>query len=128
MRTFTQTALVACFQAIVHASTYETITIDPPPSQCCESEWTSDAICNPIQTAIDAISTPSPAYKTLSLNPGTYCNKNWYKNKDTATSFKNSKLVGIDGYSELKIVAADENNKPVLYTDGWSGIQVKNSQ
>ena len=122
MRTFTQTALVACFQAIAHASTYTTVTIDPPPSQCCSSEWTDDATCAVIQNAVDAIVTPSAAWTILSLNPGTYCNKNWYKNKSTATSFKNSKLVGIDGYSYLKIVAADSNNKPLIRTDGWAGI------
>ena len=102
MRTFTQTALVACFQAIAHASTYTTVTINPPPSKCCESEWTDDATCAVIQNAVDALdSTKAAAWTILSLNPGTYCNKNWYKNIGTATSFKNSKLVGIDGYGYL---------------------------
>ena len=103
MRTFTQTALAAVFASVAHGSTYTTVTLDPPPAACCTTEWTDDATCAVLQNAVDAISTPSAAWTILSLNPGTYCNKNLYKNVNTPSSFRNSKLVGLNGYSYVKI-------------------------
>lgn len=61
------------------------------------------------------------------IAPGTYCNKNLYKNVENATSFSNPALIQIFNKEDLYLVAKDPSNKPVLKTDGWYGIHVNNS-
>ena len=122
MRSFVECALAGMFLGLSAGQTWTTVNVAAPPEACCTTGWASDAECNTLQTAIDAISDPSNAYTILSLASGTYCNKNLYKNGSTPTSFRNSKFVGVDGYTGIQIVAADDQNKPLIKTDGWSGI------
>lgn len=98
------------------------MNVSAPPTACCTSAWSSDAECNPLQEAVDAIADPTQAYTIFSLGAGTYCNKNLYQNVSTPTSFRNSKYLGIDGYTGIQIIAADPDDQPLIKTDGWSGI------
>lgn len=119
---FTLPALLACAGANALAQSWTTVTIDPPPTKCCETKWTSDAECNVIQQAIN----DAQEYTIISLKSGTYCNKKFHEGGITAPGgFKHQALAKILNTNNLKIEAAD-GAKPLLKVDGWSGIQIKN--
>ena len=78
MCSFVESALAGMFLGLSAGQTWTTVNVAAPPEACCTTGWASDAECNTLQTAIDAISDPSNAYTILSLAAGTYCNKNLY--------------------------------------------------
>jgi hypothetical protein len=67
------------------AQDWTTTIVEPPPDACCATNWSSDDDCDVLQNAVDA----AAEYTILSLQPGLYCNKNWYKNIDSNTSLRN---------------------------------------
>ena len=102
----------------------------PPPAECCSEggSWDS-AVCNPLQDAVDAAESGVGTW--IKVFPGTYCNKNFYKNvgkgpSDSGKSTKNSALVKIDGKSHIKIEGVDENGK--TYSGDVLGKQVPTLQ
>ena len=68
---------VVSLLAVCHAeclSGWTTVTVDPPAEACCTTAWDTGT-CDVLQDAVDA----AVACTILELNPGRYCNKNWYK-------------------------------------------------
>ena len=150
MRSFALAAIMAITQAadLTGANncdwSIETVVpVYPPDPECCEEggNWNSDT-CNPIQNAVDEATDNT----WIKVFPGTYCNKNLYKNagkgpQDGGKSLKNSVLVRIDGaegQSHIKIEGVDANGNtfsgdaheqelPLLKSDGWGAIQIRNS-
>lgn len=113
--------------AVAHAQddtpTWTTVFVDAPPSECCQSAWTSDEVCNTIQTAVDA----AAEYTEIRVRAGDYCTQNWFQNTDTPTSLSNPALVTISDRTNLKLVGDDFDNKPKLCVDGSAGIQISSS-
>lgn len=91
------------------------MVVNPPPSECCSAggSWTSDDVCNPLQKAVD----DAAEYTQINIMPGTYCNKNFYKNVGlgpangfaSSKSLRNSALLKIDGKNYIKLVGVDAN-------------------
>ena len=61
---------------IPSCSSWTTVEVNPPPEECCTSDWTDDATCAVIQNAVDAASACTKLELTAER---IYCNKLWYK-------------------------------------------------
>ena len=148
MKSFTLATLMAVAQAatLTESSScdwsYEHIVeVFPPDSTCCDAggNWDKNT-CNPLQDAVDA----AEPYTWIKVYPGTYCNKNFYKNAGLsgkadadAKALRNPVLlkvtkpyIKIEGVSsEGKTLSGDvlDNDVPLLKADGWGAIQIKNT-
>ena len=65
----------------------------------------------------------------IKIAAGQYCNEGWFNHGAKAPADRtHGTLVKISKKKNLKLVAADSNDAPLLSFDGWGGITVVNSE
>ncbi|CAK0805760.1 unnamed protein product [Prorocentrum cordatum] len=99
------------------------VTVGPPPASCWSS-WTSDELCNPLDTAVQA----AVDFTRISLEAGEYRNRGWSEAAPRAAGLANGWVTSITNKKGLIIQAATPDSKPLLRFDGAGGISIKDSQ
>ena len=102
--------------------TWTTVTISPPPPTCASS-WSSDAVCNPLQSAVHA----AAEYTEIHLREGTYFNEGW-SGVASPMNLDNGALCTLQGKSHLTIrTAPGASARAKLAFDGAAAISIKDS-
>lgn len=114
---------ILALASVVQASTYTDIEVSPPPASCLTS-WSSNEVCNPIQTALDS----GTSYLRLNLREGTYFNKNW-KGTTPSTALANGNIVDLRNKHHIIIQAVPgATQRPKITFDGSGFLSVRNTQ
>jgi hypothetical protein len=97
-----KTAATASILALANATcgSWTTVTVDPPATACCTTAWDSNT-CNVLQDAADA----AAECTIFELMPGTYCNKDYWKNYSSNTFYRNQALLKVNGKNNLQWIA-----------------------
>ena len=100
------------------------VDVAPPPASCA-SVWSSNAVCNPLQTAVSA----AAFYTTINVASGTYFNQGWTgSTPQVAAGLDNNALLKIENTVGLTLRAAPGAlTMPKLAFDGSAAVSIKNS-